>query len=218
MKSFYKKFNIFLIFLIILILVVLNFSCNNKLNTIKVDDTIEVYSTIIEKFNSSYSKRFHGENISIVINQISLGRGGHVKDTSFPCGNDINTEFLYIKSRMKSLKKETFYDFVNRNGVNDTIINKFAASTNNSDVLFLSDSLVKEIFIHLSGWEEFYKRYPKSHGILSFSIVGFDSSKNQAFLTISRMSDWTDGVGEYLLLEKKGTRWEIISSVSLWIS
>lgn len=70
----------------------------------------------------------------------------------------------------------------------------------------------------IKGWDEFYKKYPNSPGIISVSRVGFNKEKNQAVVYVGLQSDYLAGRGVIFLLEKKDNSWQIKKQTLLWIS
>ena len=67
-------------------------------------------------------------------------------------------------------------------------------------------------------WTRFYKRYPNSSGLLSFSQVGFNDRHDQAFVCVGRSCGGLCGGAEYYLLNKVNGTWEILAHRLLWVS
>ena len=67
-------------------------------------------------------------------------------------------------------------------------------------------------------WDQFYRRYPNSSGILFFSKVGFNDRHDQAFLYAGRSCGGLCGGGEYVLLNKVNGEWVISKEQGLWVS
>jgi len=68
------------------------------------------------------------------------------------------------------------------------------------------------------GWGEFYKKYPKSSGLIFFSRVGFNVQHNEAFLYVGHSCGGLCGSGGYISLKKLGTTWVIQNSEGVWES
>jgi hypothetical protein len=68
------------------------------------------------------------------------------------------------------------------------------------------------------GWEEFYKKYPKSSGLIFFSRVGFNSQHNEAFVYVGHTCGGLCGSGGYVSLKKLGAGWAIQKSEGVWVS
>jgi len=58
-------------------------------------------------------------------------------------------------------------------------------------------------------WDAFYKKYPKSPGLLALSRVGFNQERNQALLYVNLSCGSLCGEGSWILLEKKAAVWAI---------
>jgi hypothetical protein len=86
--------------------------------------------------------------------------------------------------------------------------------------LLISDRAVKKMFESGidEGWSEFNRRYPKHHGFLTLSRVGFSRDRQQALPYIG--NQWTEAAGEgYLvLLHKQNGSWKEVARASCWIS
>lgn len=84
----------------------------------------------------------------------------------------------------------------------------------------VSDRAVKKMFESGidEGWSEFNRRYPKHHGFLTVSRVGFSRDRQQALPYIG--NQWTEAAGEgYLvLLHKQNGSWKEVARASCWIS
>jgi len=67
-------------------------------------------------------------------------------------------------------------------------------------------------------WTKFYKKFPKSPGILFFSDIGFNDRHDQAFVYAGKTCGGLCGEGEYVLLRKVNGKWEIQKEHDLWVS
>lgn len=75
----------------------------------------------------------------------------------------------------------------------------------------------QEIF-ESKAWDEFYRRYPESGGIVKVSRVGFNHARTQALLTLSHLRADEAGSGWIALMEREADQWREVRTVSLWIS
>jgi hypothetical protein len=86
--------------------------------------------------------------------------------------------------------------------------------------VLISDETIEKIFFKEGGggWVEFARRYPKNHGFLSFSRVGFSKDRKQALFYLG--NEYTGGAGEgYLvLLQNRNGIWKEVTRSSCWIS
>lgn len=69
-----------------------------------------------------------------------------------------------------------------------------------------------------AGWASLGKTYPGVAGILSFSRVGFNSKRDQAFVYSAWSCQCTCGDGGYVLLTKQNGKWLIQEWGMGWIS
>lgn len=89
---------------------------------------------------------------------------------------------------------------------------------------FISDEEMKALELKNSMtwphafWPNFYKKYKKSIGIISFSRVAFDVERNRALVFVSYACDFTCGNGYFVLLGKEQGRWRVQKTVGVWIS
>jgi hypothetical protein len=67
------------------------------------------------------------------------------------------------------------------------------------------------------GWNRFYRKYPKSHGYVQLSRVGFVPSKKFALLNFSYMAGCMNGEGHLLLLKNVDGEWKVVGDASLWM-
>jgi hypothetical protein len=66
------------------------------------------------------------------------------------------------------------------------------------------------------GWNFFDKTYPGSPGIVSFSRVGLNAARTQAFVYVQMRCGSLCGAGSYVLLSKFGGEWGIQNSYGIW--
>ena len=117
--------------------------------------------------------------------------------------NTIKFEFW---NKSLGVEQETLEDFASKAERNDRLSERFKLPVPYS---LISQESLQEIFrpTAYEGWIHFYKKYPDSSGIISFSRVGFNRKKEQAlvFVNISRGS--RDDEGSYLLFVKLNNKW-----------
>jgi len=68
------------------------------------------------------------------------------------------------------------------------------------------------------GWQEFYKKYPKSAGFWQFSRPGYNSTRDEALLYVGHSCGGLCGTGHLYLLSKQNGQWTVKNRVMLWIS
>jgi hypothetical protein len=71
---------------------------------------------------------------------------------------------------------------------------------------------------HCGSWPAYYKRFPGSQGLLTFSRVGFNTDGTQAFFYYSNMCDGLCGTGKYVIMGKYDGRWAIQQEIEMWVS
>lgn len=67
-------------------------------------------------------------------------------------------------------------------------------------------------------WDQFYRKYPNSPGLMFFSKVGFNDRHDQAFLYMGRYCGGLCGGGKYVLLNKVNGEWVVSKEQELWVS
>lgn len=67
-------------------------------------------------------------------------------------------------------------------------------------------------------WERFDKSYPHAAGLFTFSRVGFNLARDQAFLYLEYGCGWLCGGGDYIFLNKETGRWQIKHTRNIWVS
>jgi len=68
------------------------------------------------------------------------------------------------------------------------------------------------------GMTRFFKKYPKSRGILSLSNIGCNQKHNQALVYFSYYCGSLCAGGMFIVLEKKNGRWIVSRKNELWVS
>jgi len=113
------------------------------------------------------------------------------------------------------LEKDMIERFRAKNKMSYKLENNFISSL---QVVLISEEEINHIFKNGKGWDDFYKKYPHSHGIITLSRVAFNNDKNIAFLSFGNQCHWLTGIGYYVLLRKEDNRWVIVAKVITWIS
>jgi hypothetical protein len=107
-------------------------------------------------------------------------------------------------------------DFNSKNEGPHRLSDRFSAD---KKVVLLLEAESAEIF-NKGGWDEFYRRYPRSGGLILLSRVGFNASRDLAFLYVGSSSGPRSGTGCFVLLQKSKAngKWYIVKHIPLWIS
>jgi hypothetical protein len=114
------------------------------------------------------------------------------------------------------LDRKLIDDFNSKNKDPHPLSNSFTADRT---VILLSKDESTELF-NKGGWDEYYKRYPQSGGMIMLSRVGFNANRDRAFLYVDSLSGPRTGAGYFVLLQKSRAsgNWYIIKHIPLWIS
>ena len=87
------------------------------------------------------------------------------------------------------------------------------------DYQIVSSAQLGPIFCHHCGfWPAYYKQFPRSQGLLTFSRVGFSADGTQAFFYYSNRCEGLCGRGEYVVMERHDGRWVIQQEIGMWVS
>lgn len=132
-------------------------------------------------------------------------------------GFEFTPDFKNLKKHFETLEKETFDDFKLKLLTEDTLTNNFISG---KKIVFINSEKIRELFSSVTsdGWENFYKEFGKTQGVTTFSRIGYNKSKTQAFLYHGTQSQWLTGAGYYDLFEFRRGKWFRISSFKAWVS
>jgi hypothetical protein len=87
------------------------------------------------------------------------------------------------------------------------------------DYEIVTSAQLEPIFCkHCGFWPAYYKQFPGSQGLLTFSGVGFSADGTQAFFYFSNRCEELCGTGDYVIMEKRDGRWDIQKEVNMWVS
>jgi hypothetical protein len=87
------------------------------------------------------------------------------------------------------------------------------------DYELVSSAQLEPIFCYHCGfWPAYYKQFPGSQGLLTFSGVGFSVDGTQAFFYFNNRCEGLCGTGDYVIMEKHDGRWVIQKEINMWVS
>lgn len=87
------------------------------------------------------------------------------------------------------------------------------------DYQFVSAAQLEPIFCYHCGfWPAYYKQFPGSQGLLTFSRVGFSADGTQAFFYYSNRCEGLCGWGDYVIMERHNGPWVIRQEIEMWVS
>jgi len=122
----------------------------------------------------------------------------------------------YLQSKDPTLKQTTIDAFRRVNRQQTSLRHSFHPAIDYD----LVDSAQLEPFFKRGdpGWFAFYKRFPGSPGIITFSRVGFSEDGTQALFYLSNHCGELCGTGMYVVMEKRNGSWAIGKEIEMWIS
>jgi hypothetical protein len=125
-------------------------------------------------------------------------------------------EGTLLKQRLSSISQETIDDYMAKNAKSHQITTSFDLKVKYT---LISKEKIDQIFRSvMSGWEEFYKQFPGSDGLISFSRAGLNSTGDQALVYMANGCGGLCGSGNYLLLVEKNGKWTIQKKFMAWVS
>jgi hypothetical protein len=185
------------------------FSCSEKISDEQFEEQVfnEIFSKLVD---STYRDM-----------RIYAGSPGYGKDILDQHGNWIGKDTtgqhqrnIDHESKLEALKKDTT-DLIIAIGKGGIINNKTALEPYNSR---------KFIFKHLSELPrdiEYYNwkaKYAKFAGVLVFTNIKFDVSRESGFLEVGYYCGGRCGLGYKVTIKKMGNKWVIIKVEDTWIS
>lgn len=206
---------------LILILSVGLFGCvNTTSNTI--NDSYAVYSVILK--NIKLSQKDGSEVKLFVINEftdVDKTSPRPLEEVLRNIKPDPPTEnmvdiILDRKPTAPTEYKQAIDDFKLKNKESKQLTKSFDLQQN---YLFINQNDFRAI---MSGknleeqWTSFYSKYPNSAGFMTFSAVGFDAEKKNAFVYFEQYCGGLCASGEYIFLEKESGFWKQTARRNVW--
>ena len=119
-----------------------------------------------------------------------------------------------LQDNVPNLKRATINAFREANGQQASFRRSFHSAFDYE----LVDSAQLDAIFKNGDWPAYYRRFPGSPGILTFSRVGFSTDGTQALFYMSNSCGGLCGTGMYVVMEKRNARWAIEKEVEMWIS
>jgi len=165
-------------------------------------ESLEIYSNLINEFKQA--KRI------VITDYTSIG----FTDLDRLNFEQLRKEFSEFKNQ--DLQEETFKDFKNQNINSEKILK---SEIPNDKIVLISREEVDKIFKNnRKGWDNFYRKFPKSQGILTLSKIGFNENKTQAIVYYGNQSHYLAGIGYLAYYIKINDSWKLVGLSELWIS
>ncbi len=145
----------------------------------------------------------------------------------------INSDFVHIVQKTKSpihiefikdklASENIVFDSLLLSDYSEKNINSYYLSSNNfvlNTVQLINPKETNCIFsVEYKGWENYYKKYPKSTGLLTFSRPGINSTGNQAIIEYGWQANYDMGMGYLIILVKENNKWIVTKRLPTWAS
>ncbi|MCJ8345029.1 hypothetical protein MJH12_05775 [bacterium] len=166
----------------------------------------EIYSTILDDFYSVetvYDGDFTTRTIQLAIVAEQTISGSFINENR-PSVLDLKNVRLYLSDLDSSIITDFFTKNISSVSLAHLPPSKIEVKFND-----------KKLNI---GNLSFYKKYPESNGVISFSRVGFSKDKTKALIEIGQYIDGLYAYGAFIVLQKVQGKWKIISNHETWIS
>jgi hypothetical protein len=119
-----------------------------------------------------------------------------------------------LQSKVPALKRTTIDAFREVNKQQVSVQHSFHFSFDYE----LVDAIQLDLIFKNGDWPAYYKRFPGSPGILTFSRVGFSADGTQALFFLTNKCGGLCGTGMYVVMEKRNGRWMVEKEIEAWIS
>jgi len=170
--------------------------------TSAIAEEYAVYKAVIESLYLT-----EGVELIVIENRTAIGVSS---------SESLDSTVKYIQEAFgDAIELETLDDYIAKNRRSHRLEGGFSLDV---PYVLLSEAELAEIFEQGGGWNQFYKLYPNSQGIMTLSRVGFNARMDQALVYIGNQADYLAGRGYYVLLKKKGGIWTIDRMIVAWIS
>ncbi len=68
------------------------------------------------------------------------------------------------------------------------------------------------------GWEKFHKKFDNAYGIMMFSDIIFNESKDRAIFYAEQHRGSLDATGDIMVMQKRNDKWTIETHINQWMS
>jgi hypothetical protein len=120
-----------------------------------------------------------------------------------------------LKQTFEEINSDIAEDYVLRNKESAQIEKRFPTK---NDYILITENELNKLFESRRDWAGFYKKYPKSGGIYTFSRVGFSPDGKQAVVSVGFGCGLRCGKGKFYLLQKEEGEWRITKEQVTWVS
>ncbi|MCK9451867.1 MAG: hypothetical protein M0Q90_09275 [Bacteroidales bacterium] len=145
----------------------------------------------------------------------------------------IHADFIHIDQKTHS---PVFSEFVKDKLESENIVFDSLLLTNysekNSEAYFLSGNNLRLNTVRLinhaeincffsvefKAWQNYYKKYPKSTGLHTFSRPEINAAGNQAIVEYGWQAGYTQGMGYLIVLVRENNKWIVTNRLPTWAS
>lgn len=128
-------------------------------------------------------------------------------------------ESLNTGAQELDIPREVLLDFTEANKDELELENRFGLPLG---VNLLDEELEHYFFVDhkldRTGWDLFYKAFPRSQGLMGLSRVSFFQGGERALVYIENQRYWLGGQGYLVLLRREGSGWRVEGKSLLWLS
>lgn len=122
----------------------------------------------------------------------------------------------YLRGKVPALQRTTIDAFREANAQQAILHRSFVFPT---DYKLVDSTQLHSIFKKNGDpWPAFYKQFPGSGGLFTFSRVGFSADGTQALFYLRHTCGLLCGGGAYVVMEKRDGRWVIWKEITMWVS
>jgi len=180
------------------ILLILYLGCDN--NQYKLtEESYAVYSAIIDSMYKSCEYKLVNNRLQPIEYPKNMNKSDYIEK---------NTKRYF--EEYKEIDILTIEDYFTNMDKSFNLKDYF---TSLMKIKLLPDSILKK-----QGFNNISKIFPKSKGIITFSIVGFNKFKTEAFLYIENYYNPLSAFGRFMYLKKINSKWKIKHYKKLWVS
>ena len=206
--------------LILLLVVIVLTTCNRQKGpppTEHVEMTAGEYEVLSQWIDNKFTTRKRGRGLDqvVIFDSTDSDDDRVLRDNNgqpVPWGKFADS----LRAKASSLQQTTIDAYRKANSLPASVRPQLHLSIH-CQILSLSQSEV--IFGRGGGmWPAFYKQFPHSQGLLTFSRVGFSADGTQAFFYYGNQCEGLCGVGGYVIMQKQGNSWEVDREIAMWVS
>lgn len=126
-----------------------------------------------------------------------------------------------LRSAMPGMFESTATALLESTARSDDVLLPTSELPSGLNVVYPTAAVLKTIFAgdsHTESWSRFYKAFPGSSGLLSFSSAAFDSAGSQAAFIFRFECGGKCGGAHLVLMARSGATWRTDAQALLWVS